>query len=102
MEKYKNMITAEEFIRERYDWSSEDLERWIDKMSQLPMADYNNVIDLMISFAQYHVVKALEGAIDKADIKVVDRINRVTFGFDRVCEVDTSSIKDAYPLTNII
>ena len=46
-------MDAHQFIRERYDWSCEDLERWSDAMVALPYADFNNVIDLMESFAEF-------------------------------------------------
>ncbi len=58
------ILTAEEFIKERYDWSSSDLEKWIENLSKLPMADYSNVIDLMESFAKYHRKNALEAAVE--------------------------------------
>ncbi len=47
------MKTPEEFIKDRYDWSYEDLERWSDNMKKLPMADFSNVIDLMESYSEH-------------------------------------------------
>jgi hypothetical protein len=88
--------TAEEFIKDRYDWSSEDLERWVDNMSSLPMAMYDNVIDLMLEFAKLHVKAALKAAAENSDA-----YNKPKFERDVNPAVDLESILNAYPESNI-
>lgn len=86
-------ITAYEFIKERYDWSNEDLERWSDAMSKLPMADFNNVIDLMVEFAKIKVESALQSAA-----------NQKTYGMLVIPlfnEEQQKSILNAYPYEKI-
>jgi len=104
--------TAEEFIKDRYDWSSEDLERWVDNMSSLPMAMYDNVIDLMLEFAKLHVERALKQAGLNSMLKVssTEEFREIEEGEDLVeyyecgsdiVTVSVNSILSAYPESNI-
>ena len=87
-----NLLTAEEFIKNHYDWSSEDLERWMDKMSQLPMADANNVTDLMVEFAKLHVKAASKSYLETCKSK---------FYVGETGYLKQEDIELAYPLDNI-
>ena len=42
-----------EFIKDRYDFSNDDLDRLRDAMQSLPMIDFENIIDLMESYSEY-------------------------------------------------
>jgi hypothetical protein len=52
-------MDALDFIQDRYDWSYRDVERLSDAMSDLPMMDFDNIIDLMDSFSEYMVAEKL-------------------------------------------
>ena len=52
-------MDALDFIQDRYDWSYRDVERLTDAMSDLPMMDFDNIIDLMDSFSEYMVAEKL-------------------------------------------
>ena len=41
-----------EFIKDRYDFSNDDLNRLSDAMADLPMIDFENIIDLMESYSE--------------------------------------------------
>ena len=99
--------TAEEFIQDRYDLNSEQLDDWRDQMKKMRGFDFDNIIDLMDSYAievaKFHVEAALKAASEKAKI-----INDPTcyagntgseFEADKI--VSRESILNAYPLTNI-
>lgn len=45
--------TIEEFIKDRYDLNSEQLEKIKENMSKMPMIDFDNIPDLMESYAKY-------------------------------------------------
>ena len=45
--------TIEEFIKDRYDLNSEQLERIKENMSKMPMIDFDNIPDLMESYTKY-------------------------------------------------
>lgn len=46
-------MDALDFIQDRYDWSYRDVERLTDAMSDLPMIDFDNITDLMESYAEH-------------------------------------------------
>jgi uncharacterized protein YecA (UPF0149 family) len=46
-----------EFIKDRYDWSYDDLDRLRDAMADLPMIDFENIIDLMESYSEHKLEK---------------------------------------------
>ena len=80
-------MTPEEFIQDRYDLNSEQLDDWRDQMRKLRGFDFENIIDLMesysVEFAKLHVEAALKEAIGEAPIHV------------------SEGIRNCYPLTNI-
>ena len=41
-------MDALDFIQDRYDWSYRDVERLSDALSDLPMFDFDNIIDLKV------------------------------------------------------
>ena len=79
------MMTTEEFIKDRYDFNSEQLEEIRDRMSTLPRINFDNIPDLMVSFAQYHVKEALITSHKNNQLPIED------LNFTLSC----------YPLTNI-
>ena len=60
-------MDALDFIQDRYDWSYRDVERLSDAMSDLPMIDFDNIIDLMDSFAEHQVAEKLAELKQKQD-----------------------------------
>ena len=52
-------MDALDFIQDRYDWSYRDVERLSDAMSDLPMIDFDNIIDLMESYAEHQVAEKI-------------------------------------------
>ena len=60
-------MDALDFIQDRYDWSYRDVERLSDAMSDLPMIDFDNIIDLMDSFAEHQVAEKLAELKEKQD-----------------------------------
>ena len=60
-------MDALDFIQDRYDWSYRDVERLADAMSDLPMIDFDNIIDLMDSFAEHQVAEKLAELKQKQD-----------------------------------
>ena len=60
-------MDALDFIQDRYDWSYRDVERLTDAMSDLPMIDFDNIIDLMDSFAEHQVAEKLAELKQKQD-----------------------------------
>lgn len=74
----KNNITAEEFM--------------IQKFSSIP-TELEDIEDLMIEFAKLHVQEALKAAHKNSNLYLNPDTNEF--------EVDTFSILNAYPLSNI-
>ena len=46
-------MDALDFIQDRYDMSYDDIEKLADSMAAMPFIDFNNIIDLMESYAEY-------------------------------------------------
>ena len=46
-------MDALDFIQNRYDMSYDDIEKLADSMAAMPFIDFNNIIDLMESYAEY-------------------------------------------------
>jgi hypothetical protein len=64
----EKLMDALDFIQDRYDWSYRDVERLSDAMSDLPMIDFDNIIDLMDSFSEHQVAEktiAMQKEIDE-------------------------------------
>lgn len=74
-------MDAHEFIRERYDWSCEDLERWSDAMKALPGADFDNVIDLMDSFAEFKQEQMYSEIVQELELRKSKQMNTYFKGF---------------------
>jgi hypothetical protein len=60
-------MDALDFIQDRYDWSYRDVERLSDAMSDLPMMDFDNIIDLMDSFAEHKAAEKIAELNEKLD-----------------------------------
>lgn len=55
-------MTAEEFIKNYYDENDDFIEFMREQMSELKGFNYENVPDLMVEFAKFHVDLALKRA----------------------------------------
>ena len=60
-------MDALDFIQDRYDMSYDDLERLTDAMSDLPMIDFDNIIDLMDSYAEHKESEKIAELKEKQD-----------------------------------
>lgn len=88
-----NIPTTEQFIKDYWDDPNGiALNLWKEALSKCPIADYDNVLDLMIKFAKAHVKAALETALEE-----------VPYGSstDTVSYEDVKGILDCYPEENI-
>lgn len=56
-----------DFLQDRYDMSYDDVERLSDSMSDLPMIDFDNIIDLMDSFAEHQIAEKIVEHKEKLD-----------------------------------
>lgn len=52
------MMSPEEFIQNRYDLNSEQLDDWRQQMKKLKGFDFENIVDLMESYSQYVIEKS--------------------------------------------
>lgn len=88
------MITAEEFYeQERLNGNTEDITG--NSNPNYTNRFYSEIFDLMTGFAKLHVSEALKMAYDNHEINTIN-------GYEEdVCELDESSILNAYPLKNI-
>ena len=87
----ENVITAEEFVENKYPFF-EDLDSgniWV------------NIDNLMIEFAKLHVEAALKAASEKASVTPIDHEEISEGSFRPIWGVDDDSILNSYPLTNI-
>jgi len=60
----KGLKEPREFIKTYWDCSSEQLEQWEEKVNKLPMADFDNILDLMEKYAKEAYNLALDKAIE--------------------------------------
>lgn len=63
--------------------------------------DFNNITDMMVEFAQYHVKAALKSASENYKMKIKDNVHELHMNDDWM-EVDKESILNAYPLDDIM
>lgn len=94
-----NMITAEEFLNEKYYHIELDLNK---TDSYINLRDIHNA---MIEFAKLHVEAALKEASEKAFVEYIDLTNDEIFDYTDVItdddvgvNVNKKSILNAYPL----
>ena len=81
------MITAEEFIEEKY--------------SDVPY-ELKDITDLMVEFAKLHVTEALKEASEKANYGIYkNNDGQEPYHHESNIYVDEDSILNAYPLDNI-
>ena len=67
----------------------------------LDQGNFNNTTDMMIEFAQMHVQEALKEADEKATVTPIDHEEISEGSWRPIWGVDSDSILNAYPLTNI-
>ena len=95
----EKMLTPEEYIQNRYDLNSEQLDGWREQMVHLKGFNFDNIPDLMDAYAnyksKYYVQQALEAAAEKAETERGYQNNLP------VVRVVKQSILNAYPLDNI-
>lgn len=67
----------------------------------LDQGNFNNTTDMLIEFAQMHVIEALKQASENFKMKLRDDVHELDMNDDWM-EVDKNSILNAYSLDNII
>jgi hypothetical protein len=67
----------------------------------LDKGNFNNTTDMMIEFARLHVEEALSSADEKATVTPIDHEEISEGSWRPIWGVDSDSILNAYPLTNI-
>lgn len=89
----KKILTSEQFIEEYLDVDSDFIEKMREQMSNMSGFDFDNIPDLMVRFAQYHVRLAV-----KEQIRIEnDRITSES-ELDKLTE---EALRNTYPLENI-
>jgi hypothetical protein len=95
----EKILAAEEFIQDYLDVDCDFMESMTTQLDNCSGFGFDNIPDLMVEFAKYHVEAALKAASEKINLT------------DEVCEalqnhwfkeyIDKDSILNSYPLTNI-
>lgn len=89
----KKILASEQFIEEYLDVDSDFIEKVREQMSNMSGFDFDNIPDLMVRFAQYHVRLAV-----KEQIRIEnDRITSES-ELDKLTE---EALRNTYPLENI-
>ena len=92
------IMNHEQFIEEYLGVDSDFIESMRIQMSELSGFDFENIPDLMIEFAKYHVKMALESASEKASL--TDFANE--FLQEGASDaIDKESIINSYSIDNI-
>ena len=89
----KGLKEPREFIKTYWDCSSEQLEQWEEKVNKLPMADFDNILDLMEKYAKEAYNLALDKAIElhqESDLPVYYDI----MGEDGIDDVENYNVKN--------
>ena len=95
----EKILAAEEFIKDYLDVDCDFMESMTTQLNNCSGFDFDNIPDLMVEFAKYHVELALKEASTKVMLT------------DNVCEalqehqfeeyIDKDSILNSYSLENI-
>lgn len=87
------ILNTEQFIEDYLGVDSDFIESMRNQMSNLSGFDFENVPDLMIEFAKYHVKNAVKEQIRIENDRISDESE-----LDRLTE---EALKRTYPLENI-